>query len=125
MILKILQPAASKKRPILKSRLLVLMYGHNALILQPLRFNFSWHDVKPFYYKQEGGKTKRSFELAIKMFCKVDPKYRRGHVEMVYKAANLMEEYGLEKDLDAYKMIFDLFPKVYNEYQIPSGLMAF
>ena len=46
------------------------------------------------------------------MFCKVDPKYRRGHVEMIYKAANLMEEYGLEKDLEAYKMIMDLFPKV-------------
>ena len=68
---------------------------------------------------QEGGKTKRSFQLAIKMFCKVDPKYRRGHVEMIYKAANLMEEYGLEKDLDAYKMIFDLFPKV-SETSLPS-----
>ena len=59
----------------------------------------------------EGGKTKRSFEMAIQMFNKVDPKYKRGHVEMIYKAANLMKEYDLHKDLDAYRMIFDLFPK--------------
>ena len=50
--------------------------------------------------------------MAIQMFNKVDPKYKRGHVEMIYKAANLMKEYDLEKDLDAYRMIFDLFPKV-------------
>ena len=50
--------------------------------------------------------------MAIMMFNKVDPKYKRGHVEMIYQATNLMKEYGLEKDLDAYKMIFDLFPKV-------------
>ena len=53
--------------------------------------------------------------MAIQMYCKADPKYRRGHVEMVYHATNLLNEYGLEKDLDAYKMIFDLFPKVLDD----------
>ena len=53
--------------------------------------------------------------MAIQMYCKADPKYRRGHVEMVYHATNLLDEYGLEKDLDAYKMIFDLFPKVLDD----------
>ena len=62
---------------------------------------------------QEGGKTKRAFQMAIQMFNKVDPKYKRGHVEMIYQAANLMKEYDLEKDLDAYRMVFDLFPKVF------------
>jgi len=68
----------------------------------------------------EGGKTKRAFEMAIMMFNKVDPKYKRGHVEMIYQATNLMKEYGLEKDLDAYKMIFDLFPK---GILIPKGVI--
>jgi len=88
---------------------------------KPPEFNFSLrHALFEEAAQMEGGKTKRAFQMAIQMFNKVDPKYKRGHVEMIYQAANLMKEYDLEKDLDAYRMVFDLFPK---GVLIPKGVI--
>ncbi|XP_014243911.1 evolutionarily conserved signaling intermediate in Toll pathway, mitochondrial [Cimex lectularius] len=36
---------------------------------------------------------------------------RRGHVEFIYVALKHMKEFGVEKDLSAYKSLVDVFPK--------------
>ncbi|KAG0712383.1 Evolutionarily conserved signaling intermediate in Toll pathway, mitochondrial [Chionoecetes opilio] len=35
----------------------------------------------------------------------------RGHVEFIYSALKLLEEYGVQKDLEVYKRLLDLMPK--------------
>lgn len=37
--------------------------------------------------------------------------HRRGHVEFIYTALKHMEEFGVEKDLEVYRMLIDVMPK--------------
>lgn len=37
--------------------------------------------------------------------------HARGHVEFINSALKYMKEYGLQKDLDIYKSLLNIFPK--------------
>ncbi|XP_058024500.1 evolutionarily conserved signaling intermediate in Toll pathway, mitochondrial isoform X1 [Ahaetulla prasina] len=58
----------------------------------------------------EHEKTKATFQDAVDIFCKRDIR-RTGHVEFIYAALKKMPEFGVEKDVDVYNKILDVFPK--------------
>ncbi|XP_007423097.1 evolutionarily conserved signaling intermediate in Toll pathway, mitochondrial [Python bivittatus] len=55
-------------------------------------------------------KTKATFQEAVDIFCKRDI-HRKGHVDFIYAALRKMPEYGVEKDVNVYNKILDVFPK--------------
>ncbi|XP_066473868.1 evolutionarily conserved signaling intermediate in Toll pathway, mitochondrial [Tiliqua scincoides] len=55
-------------------------------------------------------KTKATFQQAVDVFCKQDIR-RRGHVEFIYAALKKMPEFGVERDINVYNKILDVFPK--------------
>ncbi|XP_061496362.1 evolutionarily conserved signaling intermediate in Toll pathway, mitochondrial [Rhineura floridana] len=55
-------------------------------------------------------KTKATFQQAVDIFCKRDIR-RRGHVEFIYAALKKMPEFGVERDINVYNKILDVFPK--------------
>uniref|UniRef100_A0A6B2F8B7 Evolutionarily conserved signaling intermediate in Toll pathway, mitochondrial n=1 Tax=Bothriechis nubestris TaxID=1766655 RepID=A0A6B2F8B7_9SAUR len=55
-------------------------------------------------------KTKATFQEAMDIFCKRDVR-RTGHVEFIYAALKKMPEFGVEKDINVYNKILDVFPK--------------
>ncbi|XP_053573833.1 evolutionarily conserved signaling intermediate in Toll pathway, mitochondrial [Bombina bombina] len=55
-------------------------------------------------------RTKSSFVQVLKLFCNNDVR-RRGHVEMIEVALKWMPEFGVEKDLEVYNQLLDIFPK--------------
>nr|CAG4650209.1 EOG090X07J4 [Sida crystallina] len=55
-------------------------------------------------------KNKETFLAAVNMYYTRDVK-RRAHVEFITSALNHMEEFGVHKDLQAYKNILDVMPK--------------
>nr|CAG4638496.1 EOG090X07J4 [Cyclestheria hislopi] len=55
-------------------------------------------------------KNKETFLEAVRLFYTKDAQ-RRGHVEFIYAALKHMEEFGVNRDLQAYKEIVDVFPK--------------
>ncbi|KAM9313322.1 evolutionarily conserved signaling intermediate in Toll pathway, mitochondrial [Gastrophryne carolinensis] len=55
-------------------------------------------------------RDKASFMEALDMFCHRDIR-RRGHVEMIEAALKWMPEFGVERDLEVYNKILDIFPK--------------
>lgn len=55
-------------------------------------------------------KTKASFQKAVDIFCQQDIR-RRGHVEFIYAALKKMPEFGVERDINVYNKILDVFPK--------------
>ena len=66
--------------------------------------------VRPAVFSVDGEKTKETFLEAIKMYTtRTGPK--RGHVEFIYSALKYMEEFGVHRDLEAYKKILDTLPK--------------
>ncbi|XP_032067441.1 evolutionarily conserved signaling intermediate in Toll pathway, mitochondrial [Thamnophis elegans] len=58
----------------------------------------------------EHEKTAATFQEAVDIFCKQDIR-RTGHVEFIYAALKKMPEFGVEKDVDVYNKILDVFPK--------------
>ncbi|GAB6020368.1 hypothetical protein CHUAL_003077 [Chamberlinius hualienensis] len=56
------------------------------------------------------GKTKLSFVALVENFEETNPN-RRGHVEFIYAALKLMKEFGVEKDVESYKRLLEVFPK--------------
>ncbi|XP_028027108.1 evolutionarily conserved signaling intermediate in Toll pathway, mitochondrial [Bombyx mandarina] len=62
----------------------------------------------PFANKPK--KNKDTYLEAIKMFENQDNR-RRGHVEFIYAALARMKEFGVHKDLQAYKALVDVLPK--------------
>ncbi|CAH1971877.1 unnamed protein product [Acanthoscelides obtectus] len=56
-------------------------------------------------------KSKQTYLEAIRIFVNEDHIYRRGHVEFIYSAMKHMEEFGVHKDLEAYKSLIDVMPK--------------
>ncbi|KAL4701904.1 hypothetical protein ACJJTC_013763 [Scirpophaga incertulas] len=62
----------------------------------------------PFWNKSK--KDKSSYLEVIKMFEGRDIR-RRGHVEFIYAALKQMDEFGVKKDLEAYKALIDVLPK--------------
>ncbi|VBB27768.1 unnamed protein product [Acanthocheilonema viteae] len=55
-------------------------------------------------------RTKQTFLNVIDNFCKKQI-HARGHVEFINSALKYMKEYGLQKDLDIYKSLLNVFPK--------------
>ncbi|KAM4747966.1 evolutionarily conserved signaling intermediate in Toll pathway, mitochondrial [Rhinophrynus dorsalis] len=55
-------------------------------------------------------RSKESFVQVLKIFCGRDVR-RRGHVEMIETALKWMPEFGVEKDLEVYNQLLDVFPK--------------
>ncbi|XP_070597738.1 evolutionarily conserved signaling intermediate in Toll pathway, mitochondrial isoform X2 [Erythrolamprus reginae] len=58
----------------------------------------------------EHEKTSATFQEAVDIFCKRDIR-RTGHVEFIYAALKKMPEFGVEKDVNVYNKILDVFPK--------------
>ncbi|XP_063150489.1 evolutionarily conserved signaling intermediate in Toll pathway, mitochondrial [Candoia aspera] len=63
-----------------------------------------------FEARSEHEKTKATFQEAVDIFCKQDVR-RKGHVDFIYAALRKMPEFGVEKDVDVYNKILDVFPK--------------
>lgn len=55
-------------------------------------------------------KDKMTYLEAIKIF-ETREKRRRGHVEFIYAALARMQDFGVHKDLEAYKAVVDVLPK--------------
>ncbi|XP_026155147.1 evolutionarily conserved signaling intermediate in Toll pathway, mitochondrial [Mastacembelus armatus] len=55
-------------------------------------------------------KTKAMFNMVVDVFIKRDIR-RRGHVEFIYAALKKMPEFGVERDLNIYNKLLDVFPK--------------
>lgn len=55
-------------------------------------------------------KDKNTYLEAIKLF-ETREKRRRGHVEFIYAALARMQDFGVDKDLEAYKALIDVLPK--------------
>jgi len=55
-------------------------------------------------------KTKGSFIDIVETFLDNNPN-RRGHVEFIYACLRNMEDFGVEKDLNVYKKLLNVFPK--------------
>ncbi|XP_075711579.1 evolutionarily conserved signaling intermediate in Toll pathway, mitochondrial [Rhinoderma darwinii] len=55
-------------------------------------------------------RDKASFVQVLDLFCGRDVR-RRGHVEMIEAALRWMPQFGLEKDLEVYNKLLDVFPK--------------
>ena len=53
---------------------------------------------------------KEQFALALDEFV-VREKYRKGHVQFIRIAMQRMDEFGLQKDLETYNRIIDVFPR--------------
>ncbi|KAA0202646.1 hypothetical protein HAZT_HAZT009909 [Hyalella azteca] len=62
------------------------------------------------YFKADV-RNKDSFLIAIDVY-KEQEKLLRGHVEFIQAALKSMEEFGVHKDLEVYKKLMDVFPKV-------------
>lgn len=61
-------------------------------------------------FRNEDERNRRGFVEVIERF-KLGNENRRGHVEFINVATRFVTEFNVEKDLEVYKMLFDLFPK--------------
>ncbi|XP_077491335.1 evolutionarily conserved signaling intermediate in Toll pathway, mitochondrial [Amblyomma americanum] len=61
-------------------------------------------------FKSEEQRNREGFIEVIERF-KMGNENRKGHVEFINVATRFVTEFGVEKDLEVYKMLFDLFPK--------------
>ncbi|XP_065311174.1 evolutionarily conserved signaling intermediate in Toll pathway, mitochondrial [Dermacentor albipictus] len=61
-------------------------------------------------FKSEDQRNREGFIEVIERF-KLGNENRRGHVEFINVATRFVTEFNVEKDLEMYKMLFDLFPK--------------
>ena len=71
----------------------------NQLIVRPPGFNLP-----------EEEKNKETFLEAVKIYTN-RPGPRRGQVEFILSALKYMEEFGVHRDLQAYKDLLDIMPK--------------
>ena len=56
-------------------------------------------------------KTRETFLDKADLFKKSVTKHRMGQTEFVYAALRVMKDYGVHKDITAYKALIDIFPK--------------
>ena len=73
--------------------------------------NSSELTVRSTVFNVDGEKNKDAFLEAIKMYS-TRPGSKRGQVEFIYAALKYMEEFGVHRELEAYKKILDTLPKV-------------
>lgn len=62
------------------------------------------------YFQQLRHKDRQTFILAINAYSSTD-KLKRGHMEFIYAALKSMPDFGVERDIEVYKKIMDVFPK--------------
>lgn len=101
-----------------------LMRPHRLRFVPPIRL-LSMSGVRLFFgrrkpeaavalreqlFKSEDQRNREGFLEVIERF-KLGNENRRGHVEFINVATQFVTEFGVEKDLEVYKMLFDLFPK--------------
>ncbi|XP_069832502.1 evolutionarily conserved signaling intermediate in Toll pathway, mitochondrial [Dendropsophus ebraccatus] len=55
-------------------------------------------------------RDKASFVQVLDLFCGRDVR-RRGHIELIEAALRWMPQFGVEKDLEVYNKLLDVFPK--------------
>ncbi|KFO28781.1 evolutionarily conserved signaling intermediate in Toll pathway, mitochondrial [Fukomys damarensis] len=67
-----------------------------------------WEDL--FHPAPGGTRDKASFVRAVQSFEQHNV-HKRGHVDFIYLALRKMREYGVERDLAAYNLLLDIFPK--------------
>lgn len=56
-------------------------------------------------------KTKETFIEKADLFKKSITKHRMGQSEFIYAALRVMKDYGVHRDLEAYRALIDVFPK--------------
>ena len=61
--------------------------------------------------QMEKARKKETFKKAIAIYLDHQTVQRRGMVEFVYASLEKMKQFGVNRDLDAYKQLIDLFPK--------------
>ncbi|KAI9550359.1 hypothetical protein GHT06_001715 [Daphnia sinensis] len=66
--------------------------------------------VTSVFNAPEGDRNKDTFLEAVKIYT-TRPGPRRSQVEFIYSALKHMEEFGVHRDLEAYKEIIDILPK--------------
>ncbi|XP_071443789.1 evolutionarily conserved signaling intermediate in Toll pathway, mitochondrial [Hetaerina americana] len=66
--------------------------------------------VQRDFFEKLGTKNKDTYLEMVRIYESRAPQ-RRGHVEFIYAALRHMEDFGVHKDLEAYKNLIDIFPK--------------
>lgn len=73
--------------------------------------NFPDKEIAPYEgFLSIKNKNKKSYLEMIDIFVARD-KNRAGHLEFIYSALKHMKEFGVDKDLEVYKKLIDVFPK--------------
>ncbi|XP_074647411.1 evolutionarily conserved signaling intermediate in Toll pathway, mitochondrial-like [Tubulanus polymorphus] len=55
-------------------------------------------------------RDRKTFEAAISVYLKREGVHRRGSVEFIYAALKRMKEFGINRDIEAYKSLLKIFP---------------
>ncbi|KAK9496834.1 hypothetical protein O3M35_012940 [Rhynocoris fuscipes] len=66
--------------------------------------------IRSDFFQDIKNKNRDSY-LEMLHFYKTEVKRKGGHVEFIYAALKYMKEFGVEKDLQVYKSLIDIFPK--------------
>ena len=69
------------------------------------------HGKDYFDEAAQKSRDKKTFQSAVSKYLEHQTAYRRGHVEFIYASLERMKEFGVNRDLDTYKQVFELFPK--------------
>ncbi|XP_034193455.2 evolutionarily conserved signaling intermediate in Toll pathway, mitochondrial [Osmia lignaria lignaria] len=82
---------------------------HNNQILYNRRKKAS-SDISLNYFNASKSKEKEVFLEIIRIYLKENT-LLRGHTQFILKALKYMNEFGVNKDLETYKALLDVFPK--------------
>lgn len=92
------------------------------------RYDTRYKDIIAAQSFMAGGeKDKDTFIEKCEQYQNTITKHKHGQVEFIYGALTLMREYGVHKDLSAYKALMDVFPKevMKPQNQFQSGFFHF
>ena len=56
-------------------------------------------------------KSKKTFLKILDIYLQRQGVHRRGHVEFIQAAMLQLNKYGVQRDIDVYKKLFELFPQ--------------
>lgn len=60
---------------------------------------------------QQKERNKETFHAALDIYLQRQKIYRRGHVEFLYAAMDKMKAFSVQRDIETYRKLIDLFPK--------------
>jgi len=75
-----------------------------------VEFTSSYNKLLDVVKDRKGLTHREQFYLAIDKYLEKE-KYRRNHVQFILAAARRMNEFGLNKDLEAYNKLINVFPR--------------